>query len=290
VRDRHISRRTLLLLAAACVSIWPLAGQERAIPASPEGPRSDAARPVVVLGIPAEVKDVEAQLERVTIERVRGVAFSIGAIGSTRVILGKTNAGKVNAAMMTALVVEHFAPSAVFFTGTAGAIDPELKPGDVVIGSSIGHHDFGMSTAGGFVRRPTVNPVTARPNPAFFLPDARLLSAARRLAPALRLVSAPGMTRTPVVRDGIIVTGDMFVANPTHRDEMRRTLMASAVEMEGAAVAQVCLQLGVPFIVIRSITDSADGGTPDDYRTNLEAASRNAAAVTLAVIADLARK
>jgi 5'-methylthioadenosine/S-adenosylhomocysteine nucleosidase len=89
-------------------------------------------------------------------------------------------------------------------------------------------------------------------------------------------------------RDGIIVTGDAFVANPAQRDEMRRSLKASAVEMEGAAVAQVCSQLGVPFIVIRAITDNADGGTIDDYRTNLDAASRNAATLTLAVIADVA--
>jgi adenosylhomocysteine nucleosidase len=64
-------------------------------------------------------------------------------------------------------------------------------------------------------------------------------------------------------------------------------LKASAVEMEGAAVAQVSSQLGVPFMVIRSITDSADGGTIDDYRTNLDAASRNAATLTLAVVNDL---
>ena len=77
------------------------------------------------------------------------------------------------------------------------------------------------------------------------------------------------------------------MANPAQRDEMRRSLKAAAVEMEGAAVAQVCSQLGVPFIVIRSITDNADGGTIDDYRTNLEAASRNAATLTLAVITEV---
>jgi adenosylhomocysteine nucleosidase len=58
--------------------------------------------------------------------------------------------------------------------------------------------------------------------------------------------------------------------------------------MEGAAVAQVCWQLGVPFLVIRSITDSADGGTPDVYRVNIDAAGRNTATLTLAVIADAA--
>ena len=91
-------------------------------------------------------------------ERVQGVPFTAGVIGSQRVILGKTNAGKVNAAMMTTLAITHFAPSAVFFTGTAGAIDPELKPADVVIATAIGYHDFGAATAGGFVRRPTNNP------------------------------------------------------------------------------------------------------------------------------------
>jgi hypothetical protein len=75
------------------------------------------------------------------------------------------------------------------------------------------------------------------------------------------------------------------------RDVVIATAMnAAAVEMEGAAVAQVCWQLGVPFMVIRSITDKADGSTVDAYRTNLEVASRNAATLTLAVIADLAAK
>jgi len=271
-----MTRRTLFVVLAASLAAFSPAAQER------------STAPVVVLGVPAEVKDVEAKLQGQTIERVRSAPFSVGTIGATRVILGKTNAGKVNAAMMAALVVNHYAPSAVFFTGTAGAVDPQLLPGDVIIATSIGYHDFGASTPGGFVRRPTNNPVTGGANPAFFAPDERLLSAARRLAPALTFTSAPGTARMPAVREGIIVTGDAFIANPAQRDEMRKSLMAAAVEMEGAAVAQVCSQLGVPFIVIRGITDNADGGTIDAYRTNLDAASRNAATITLAVIADLA--
>jgi len=273
-----VTRRTLFVLLAWTLSLC-----------SPAAAQPSAPRAVAILGVPAEVKDVEAQLTGVSIERVQGVAFSVGVIGSTRVVLGKTNAGKVNAAMMAALVINHFAPSAVFFTGTAGAVDPDLKPGDVILGTAIGHHDFGASTPGGFVRRATNNPATGGANPAFFAPDERLLSAARRLAPTLKFVPAPGSTHVPAVREGIIVTGDSFVANPAQRDEMRTSLKASAVEMEGAAVAQVCWQLGVPFIVIRSITDNADGSTVDAYRTNLEAASRNAATLTLAVIADLSK-
>ena len=279
--QRRATRRTFIVLLAASLSCgWPAAAQTPA--------QTPAPQPIVILGVPAEVRDVEAQLTRATIERVQGVPFSVGVIGSTRVVLGKTNAGKVNAAMMTTLAVNHYSPSAVFFTGTAGAVDPELKPGDVVLGTAIGYHDFGAATPAGFVRRATNNPATGGVNPAFFTPDERLVSTARRLAPSLKLTPVPGTTRVPAVREGVIVTGDAFVGNPAQRDEMRRSLKASAVEMEGAAVAHVCSQMGVPFIVIRSITDNADGGTIDDYKTNLEAASRNAATLTLAVIAELA--
>ena len=272
-----MSRRTLLGLLAACLTAGALAGGQA------------PSRPVAILGVPAEVKDIEARLVRPSIERVQGAPFTVGTIGSTRVILGKTNAGKVNAAMMAALVINHYTPSAVFFSGTAGAIDSDLRPADVVIASAIGYHDFGMSTAGGFVRRATNNPVAGGANPAVFAPDARLLASARRLAPTLKFDPSPGSSRVPVVREGVIVTGDTFVADPAQRDELRQALKAAAVEMEGAAVAQVCWQLGVPFLVIRSITDSADGGTPDAYRTNIDVASRNAATLTLAVISDLAK-
>jgi adenosylhomocysteine nucleosidase len=271
-----MTRRTLLVLVAACV--YPCAF------ASAQGSRA-----VVILGVPNEVKDIEARLANPVIERVQGAPFSVGVIGSTRVVLGKTNAGKVNAAMMATLAINHYMPSAVYFSGTAGAIDLELRPGDVVIGATVGYHDFGMSTAREFIRRPPVNPVSGGANPAVFTPDTRLLAAARRLAPRLRFTTAPGAAHAPVVREGLIVTGDAFVANPAQRDELRQALKAAAVEMEGAAVAHVCWQLGVPFLVIRSITDTADAGTPDAYRTNLEAASRNAATLTLAVIADLAK-
>jgi adenosylhomocysteine nucleosidase len=274
-----ITRRTLLGLVAACLSSCAVASAQ-----------GTAAQPVVILGIPTEVKDIEARLSNPVVERVNGAPFSVGVIGSARIVLGKTNAGKVNAAMMASLAIHQYVPSAVFFTGTAGAIDPELKPGDVVIGTSLAYHDFGTSTARGFIRRPPTNPVSGGANPAAFAPDALLLASARRLVTGLRLTTAPGAAQAPVVREGLIVTGDTFVANAAQRDELRQALKASAVEMEGAAVAHVCAQLGVPFLVIRSITDTADAGTPDAYRTNIDAASRNAAMLTLAVIADLTER
>jgi adenosylhomocysteine nucleosidase len=252
--------------------------------------QGNVARPVAVLGIPAEVKDIEAQLSSATVERVHGVPFVVGFVGATRVVLGRTGAGKVNAAMVTTLLISHYAPSAVFFTGTAGALDPGLLPGDVVVATGIGHHDFGASLEQQFVRRPTRNPVTGDVNPMFLPADERLLAAVRRAVPTVMPAPVPGTKRAPVIREGLIVTGDAFVANPAQRDELHRSLKAVAVEMEGAAVAQVSAQLDVPAIVIRSITDTADGSTPDAYAANRDTASRNAATLTLASIAYLGQR
>jgi len=98
VTQRRATRRTFIVLIAASLSCgWPAAAQ------------TPAPRPIVILGVPAEVRDVEAQLTRVTIERVQGVPFSVGVIGSTRVVLGRTNAGKVNAATLTLAVIAELA-------------------------------------------------------------------------------------------------------------------------------------------------------------------------------------
>ena len=87
-----------------------------------------------------------------------------------------------------------------------------------------------------------------------------------------------------------MVTGDAFVANPPLRLDLRRSLNAAAVEMEGAAVAQVCARVGVPLLVIRSITDRADGEASGSYQQYVEGASRNAAALALATMREYLRQ
>jgi adenosylhomocysteine nucleosidase len=238
-----------------------------------------------VIGIATEVAHIESALSDVATQKIRGLAFTTGALGNDRVVLVRSGVGKVNAAMVATLLVDHFAPSAVLFSGTAGAVDPELGPGDIVIGSAVGYHDYGSDTAREFVRWQTRDPISGERNPLLFPANAELLEAARRAVPTLTLKAEESATRSsPSVREGVILTGDSFMANPARRDELRRTFNASAVEMEGAAVVQVCAQLGVPVLVIRSITDSSDGGAPANYQLFIESASRNAAELTLATI------
>ena len=237
-----------------------------------------AAHPIGIIGIPSEIAPVEARLKAPTTTRIQDVVFTSGVIDGTPVVAARSGVGKVNAAIAATLLIDHFSPSAVVFTGTAGAIDPELNPGDVVIATAIGYHDFGDATTTGLVRSPTRNASSGRLDPAFFPADPALLAAARRAAVTMK---------SGHIREGLIVTGDTFVASPGNREDLRRQLNAAAVEMEGAAVAQVCAHLGVPLIVIRSITDHADGGAAGSYRQFLEVASRNAADLALATIREM---
>jgi adenosylhomocysteine nucleosidase len=245
--------------------------------------------PIAVIGIPAEIAPVEARLKAAAVTRIQGVVFSSGQIDGASIVTARAGAGKVNAAIAATLLIDHFSPSAVVFTGTAGAVDPELSPGDVVIATAVGYHDFGNLTATGFVRSAPLNASSGERDPAFFPADPALLAAARRAAATIKLPS-PGETSTTVrVREGLVVTGDTFVANPGSREDLRHQLNASAVEMEGAAVAQVCARFGVPVIVIRSITDHADGGAAGSYRQFVQAASRNAADLALATIHEMVK-
>ena len=245
-----------------------------------------AGRRVAVIGITREIAPVEARLQSPTVERIRDIVFTSGTIDGAPIVTARVGVGKVNAAEATTLLLDHFLPAAVIFSGTAGAVDPDLNPGDVVVGTAVGHHDFGTVTASAFVRGPTRDPASGQLDPAFFPAGAELLAAARRAAVTLkpaRLTDAePG--RAARISEGVIVTGDAFISSSARRDELRGELKASVVEMEGAAVAQVCARFGVPVIVIRSVTDRAQAQAMPSYLQFVDLASRNAADLAIATV------
>ena len=214
---------------------------------------------VGVIGIASEVIAVEHRLQDTREEAVRGYVFRVGTLDGRRVAVGRSGTGKVNAAIVATLLVNQFAPAALLFSGTAGAIDRTLYPGDVVIGAAVAQHDTGIMTAGGVQRRGLRSPITGEIDPILLPAPEALLTAARAAAAGLQLPPAGDAGgRAPKIIEGVIVTGDVFVADAAKRNELRRSLGAAAVEMEGAAVVQACRTFAVPCLVIRSITDRAD--------------------------------
>jgi adenosylhomocysteine nucleosidase len=202
-----------------------------------------------------------------------------------------TGVGKVNAAMTTALVVARFAPAAVLFTGVAGALDPDLRPGDVVVGEKLMQHDLVRHTDEGPVLRTVRSPRDGAPGPLTLEPASRLLALAREVGlPAERgLAAVEGSPRPPRLVFGTIATGDSFVSSRARKAELHGRLSAHAVEMEGAAVAQVCRELGVPVLVVRGLSDGASGDASAEARRNLAVAAGNAALAALAVARRLGR-
>ena len=185
--------------------------------------------------------------------------------------------------------IEHFQPTHILFTGIAGGLNPELRPGDVVIGAKTAYHDYGEWTPAGFRVGQTTDPFTGQLNPLFFPADAGLLEMANDAAQHLELAPLNAATgeRIPRVVTGVIVTGDAFVASPAKKDALRKEFKADATEMEGAAVAQICWQRRVPCLILRSLSDSAGAKAPEDERLFEKRAAQNAARLVISIVGRL---
>ena len=192
-----------------------------------------------------------------------GREFHHGEIAGQPVIVVRCGIGKVAAAATAAILLDAFDVPAVLFTGVAGGLGERVRVGDVVVGDSFLQHDMDASPL--FPRWEV--PLSGR---ARFDADAawseRLAHASRTVLsapPAALQDFSPGR---PQVHRGLVISGDRFVATAAESDRLRRDLPdALAVEMEGAAVAQVCHDFGRPFAVARTVSDRADDAAHVDF-------------------------
>jgi adenosylhomocysteine nucleosidase len=252
--------------------------------------RGQAANALAVLGaFDQEVGLLEKMVSGARSSEIEGITFVSGRLGGRPVVIAWTGVGKVNAAMTATLLIEHFKPARVIVTGIAGAVDANLEPGDIVIAERTAHHDMGILWREGVEPGGVKNRLTGDDNPVFFPADPTLLAAARRAAgqTAFDPVTLKTGKRSAHILFGTIVTGDTFVASRERCEELSEKLGADAVEMEGAAVAQLCYQRGIGCLVIRSVSDKADEEAIVDKETFYKLAARNSASLVLAIIRDL---
>lgn len=248
-----------------------------------------------------------ARLERTV---VNGVEFKTAQVDGRRFVFFLTGMSLVNAAMNTQLAMDHFHVTAVFFTGIAGGIDPDLHPGDVVVPTRWHYHSEafylnetapGQFTMPGFfkqkyldfgmifpedvtVRRDGMNQWEQVPE---FRADDKLLAAAQRATNALDLPKL-GDRACKVVYGGDGVSGSVFCDNAEYRRWIFRVWKAQCVDMESAAVAQVCWQNKVPCLLVRGLSDLAGGqASTNDMEQNLKAAADNSARVLVRILQTL---
>lgn len=235
----------------------------------------------IVSAMAQELAALRARAEAVTVHHHAGRTFHAGRLEGVPVILVLCGIGKVAAATTATLLAERHRPAALVFTGVAGGLGAGVGVGDVVVARELLQHDMDASPL--FPRFEV--PLTGR---ARFAADADLTDALARAAREVLdgpLPFGPGApalgVHRPVLHEGLVASGDRFVS-ARHEVAALRGLLpdALAVEMEGAALAQACHDLGLPFAVLRTISDRADDDAPADFLRFIDdVASRASAAI-----------
>ncbi len=191
---------------------------------------------------------------------IAGMTFTRGTIQGKTAVLATCGVSKVNAALFTQIMIDHFRPDCFLFTGVAGSMDPSVRQMDLVVADRLTFHD--------------VNPHQLEfcfPNQVWFRSDVELTDLIRR--------NARGS------KSGAIITGDQFITSRDQKRQLKKRFPeALAVEMEGCAVAQTCYVNQVPFAVIRCISDLADNKAEDSYDAFEKKAAEKSAGVILKTI------
>ncbi|OZI68176.1 5'-methylthioadenosine/adenosylhomocysteine nucleosidase [Bordetella genomosp. 1] len=215
----------------------------------------------ILAALPEEITELLAEMgPTAEVHRIGMRDYHVGMLAGQPCVLVLTRIGKVAAAATTAMLLHAFGVRAVVFTGVAGGIHPRVQVGDVVIGDALLQHDLDARPL--FPRYEV--PLLAR---SHFATEAALTALLGQCAADFLAGYAHGRAAQPAVHHGPIATGDCFVGDAVTLARLREELpQALCVEMEGAAVAQVCHEFGVPCAVLRTISDRADNAAPVDFK------------------------
>ena len=269
-----------------CISLGILCVCGGEISLAAESKSSSAPVTAILGAFEREVTLIEDQVTQRRDHKIEGIRFVSGKLNGQQVVVTWTGVGKVNAAMTTTLLIEHYKPKRIIFTGIAGGVNPDLQPGDIVIAEKTAHHDMGTVWPEGLFCRGVRSRLDGFENPIFFRADPDLIKLAEQASDQAGLESIKTLKgdREPKIMRGVVVTGDSFIASTDKCAELRKKLEADAVEMEGAAVAQICFQRQIACLVIRSISDNADEGAVLDKQTFYIMAARNSASLVAELV------
>ncbi len=196
-----------------------------------------------------------------------GMEFCEGRLGSTEAVVVRCGVGKVNAGLCVQVLADLFEVTHILNTGVAGSLDDRIRIGDLVVSTEACYHDVDATNFGyapGEVPQLRTAVFTADPELR-----ARAAAAVREKAPEVQLF------------EGRVVSGDQFICEKERKEAISRTFGGLCVEMEGAAIAQAAYVNGLPFVILRAISDQADEETAVTYDVFEARAARHCAEIVL---------
>ncbi|MBQ9828506.1 MAG: 5'-methylthioadenosine/adenosylhomocysteine nucleosidase [Lachnospiraceae bacterium] len=199
----------------------------------------------IIGAMEVEVEDLRDRLENVMVSKIASMYFYDGTFEGKRVIVVRSGVGKVNAAMCTQILVDRYNVSAVINTGIAGSLKNEIDIGDIVVSTDAVQHDVD-ATVFGYKKGQIPQ------SEEYIFPANKEL---RELAVRVCRESIPGIK----VFEGRILSGDQFVSDDAVKADLVREFGGYCTEMEGASIAQAAWLNKVPFVILRAISDKADG-------------------------------
>ncbi|EOD6737543.1 5'-methylthioadenosine/S-adenosylhomocysteine nucleosidase [Cronobacter sakazakii] len=204
---------------------------------------------------------------------IAGCEIYTGTLNGMDVALLKSGIGKVSAAMGATLLLEHCKPEVIINTGSAGGLAPSLKVGDIVVSDEVRYHDADV-TAFGYEYGQMAG------CPAAFKADEKLIAAAQETIEKLNLHAVRGL----------VVSGDAFINGSVNLAKIRHNFpQAIAVEMEATAIGHVCHNFGVPFVIVRAISDVADQQSHLSFEEFLAVAAKQSSLMVETLLTSLNR-
>ena len=215
-----------------------------------------------------EVEALKNSMDNLKTFTQTGMEFYEGTLDSLSCVVVECGVGKVNAALCVQILCDRYQVTHIVNTGVAGSLSNELDIGDLVISRDVMYHDFDCSPMGYAIGQVPRMPVLRFP--ADSLLQMLALEAVQEVYPDHSL-------------SGTVASGDQFVSDPVVKERIIENTGALCTEMEGAAIAHAAYRNGIPFVIIRAISDKADDSAQMDYPSFEMMAADRCAAVTRAM-------
>ena len=228
----------------------------------------------IIGAMSVELERIMERIENAHTSEYAGMQLTSGIIGTTPVVVAFCKVGKVNAAICAQALISTFDVTHIINTGVAGSLDARINIGDLVVSTDAVHHDMDVANLGYALGQ--VPGMDALAFPTDEALGQLITQTAQRLYPEI------------AVYRGRVASGEQFVRNNEVKQHIAGEFGALCTEMEGAAIAHTCYLNKIPCVIVRAISDKADGSDAQDYPVFEERAAQRCAAITLAALEQLA--